>query len=272
MTSARLSVMAIAAHPDDIEFGMAGTLCLLRDLGAELHYCNVADGCCGSNELSGDEISSLRLQEAKAAAALLDAMFYPPLAHDLEIFYNRELLAQLAGYIRRARPDILLVPSLEDYMEDHMNTARLAVSAAFCRGVPNFPTDPVLPPVDKPIVVYHAQPHGNRDPMDRPVRPAFVVDITEKIDLKTDLLACHASQKTWLDQSQGMDAYLDTMKELSAEVGAMAGLPYGEGWRRHNPLGFDPSAADPLAERLLPTVVPTLTERTADDGCDEALR
>ncbi len=241
-----LSVLAIACHPDDIEFGMAGTLWHLKEKGARLHYMNVSDGCCGSVEQGPEETARIRLKESQDAAAMLDATFYPPLAHDLEIFYNKDLLSRVAAVIRQAKPDIVLTHSPEDYMEDHMNVCRLVVSAVFAKGMPNYSTVPPVEPVSGPVALYHAQPHGNRDTFSRPVVPDFVVDVSPFKEQKAALLRCHVSQDDWLNRSQGMDAYVDTMYALNREVGAMAGFKLGEGWRRHNPLGYSGPDFKPL--------------------------
>ena len=58
-----------AAHPDDIEFFMSGTLMRLAAVGYELHYMNVADGCCGSMQHDAETIAAIRLEEARNAAA-----------------------------------------------------------------------------------------------------------------------------------------------------------------------------------------------------------
>ena len=147
---------AIAAHPDDIEFGMAGTLILLARAGCEIHYMNVASGSCGSAEHDAATIAAIRLDEAKSAAASIGAVFHPPLVPDIEIFYEKGLLAKVASVMRAVAPDILLAPSPEDYMEDHTNACRLAVTAAFCRGMKNFPVDPPCEPVSGEVSVYHA--------------------------------------------------------------------------------------------------------------------
>jgi len=69
--------------------------------------------------------------------------------------------------------------------------------------------------------------------------------------LKRQALACHRSQKEWLDVSQGMDSYLQTMDDMSLAVGRMSRrFRHAEGWRRHSHLGFAPEAADPLGETL----------------------
>ncbi len=244
-------VFAIAAHPDDIEFNMAGTLFLLQKAGCEIHYMNVADGSCGSEKYDAETIAAMRLEEAKKAAAHLNAVFHPPAGGDAEIYYEKELLVKIAAVMREVEPDMLLVPSPDDYMEDHMNTCRLAVSAAFYRGMRNYKTDPPLPPVYGDVVIYHAQPHGNRDYMNRMIKPDFFIDISSVIDKKTAMLAEHKSQQEWLQVSQGFNAYLQTMREISGEVGLMSGkFEFAEGWRRHNPLGLCAPDADPLAQLL----------------------
>ncbi|MFC2125624.1 PIG-L deacetylase family protein [Bacteroidota bacterium] len=244
-------VFAIAAHPDDIEFGMGGTLILLKQAGCDIHYMNIANGSCGTTEYDTDEIVAIRLKEAQEATKYIGAVFHPPLVPDLEIYYNKETIAKLGSIVREVAPDILLVPSPEDYMEDHMNACRLAVSAAFNRGMRNFRVDPPREPVFNDVVVYHAQPHGNRDPFNRMVEPDFFVNITSVIEEKTEMLASHKSQKEWLDRSQGFDSYLITMKEHAKEVGELSDrFEFSEGWRKHNPTGFCASDSNPLAELL----------------------
>lgn len=242
---------AVAAHPDDIEFVMAGTLVLLGRAGYELHYMNIANGSCGSEHLSARHTAELREKEALAAADSIGAEFHPPLVNDLEIFYEHKTLTRLASIMREVAPEIVLTHAPHDYMEDHMNACRLAVTAAFSRGMPNYPVNPAQPPVSGNVTIYHAQPHGNRDPLGRLVRPTRFVDVGGVIEQKTKMLACHKSQKDWLDASQGLDSYLDTMKDLMREVGSMSGrFEMAEGWRRHLHLGFCGPNDDPLVAAL----------------------
>ena len=243
--------MAIAAHPDDIEFVMSGTMMHLATAGYELHYMNLADGCCGTTQYDRETIAAMRLDEASAAAGRIGAKFHPPICHDLEIFYDKETLAELTSIYRRVAPEILLVHAPNDYMEDHMNACRLALSAAFCRGMPNFPVDPPRAPVDQPVTVYHAQPYGNVTPLGETVRPSLFVDVSSVIDRKAQMLADHASQKLWLDESQGHDSYLETMRGLCRTVGRMSGkFEYAEGWRKHLHTGYCGPADDPLRAAL----------------------
>jgi LmbE family N-acetylglucosaminyl deacetylase len=251
MNAANKRAFAVAAHPDDIEFVMAGTLILLREAGYEIHYMNIANGCCGSTQHNATDTARIRQQEALAAADSISAEFHPSLVNDLEIFYNHDTLTRLAAVMREVSPEILLVHAPVDYMEDHVNACRLAVTAAFARGMPNYATEPPRPPADESVTIYHAQPHGNRDPLGERVRPTMFVDVTGVMERKTAMLGCHKSQQQWLDTSQGLNSYLETMKDLMREVGRMSGrFEYAEGWRRHLHLGFCSAEADPLADAL----------------------
>jgi LmbE family N-acetylglucosaminyl deacetylase len=136
-------------------------------------------------------------------------------------------------------------------MEDHMQACRLAVSAAFVRGMPNYRTIPPTEPCLDDVVLYHAMPHGVTGPLGETIVPDFYVDVGEVIDEKENMLACHESQKSWLDTTQGMDSYLQTMRDLARRVGSMSGVfEYAEGWRRHSLLGYSTVEQDPL-RRLL---------------------
>jgi LmbE family N-acetylglucosaminyl deacetylase len=242
---------AIAAHPDDIEFVMAGTMIRLRDAGYELHYLNIANGCCGSTEYDAPTLREIRRKEAIASAQSIGAIFHESLTNDLEIMYDLPTLRRLASIVRQVAPEIVLTHSPEDYMEDHTNACRLAVTAAFARGMPNFTVDPPWPITSQAATIYHAQPHGNRTPLGEPVVPSCFVDVTSLLEQKATMLAYHASQRRWLDESQGLDSYVQTMRELMREVGVMSGyFECAEGWRRRIHLGFCDAEADPLVSAL----------------------
>src|SRR5262249_2769300 len=154
-------------------------------------------------------------------------------------FYADAPLRRLAAVVREVSPSVILTHSPEDYMEDHMITARLAVTAAFARGMPNYRTTPKRAAVDHPVTLYHAMPHGLEDGLRRQIIPSAFANTTAVHSQKRAALACHQSQKQWLDVSQGMDSYLVAMDEMSAAVGKMSGrFRYAEGWRRHSHLGF----------------------------------
>ncbi len=244
--------LAVFAHPDDMEFLAAGTLLRLQRVGYEVHCLAVANGSCGSSAHGPEETARVRRAEAEEACRLAGFTLHESLVNDVEVFYERATLARVAALVRRVAPSVLLTHSPSDYMEDHENAGRLAVSAAFCRGMRNLPTEPPTAAVDGPVTVYHAQPHGNRDPLGAEVRPTHFVDVGgEILERKTAMLACHRSQQGWLDESQGLASHLEAMRALVREVGGWSGrFEHAEGWRRRLALGFCAPDADPLAVAL----------------------
>lgn len=246
------SVLAIAAHADDIEFMMGGTLALLGRRGWETHYLTVANGYAGTAEHSPQEVALIRQDEAKEGARLLGATWHPSLVNDVEIIYDIDLLRRVTAAVRTIRPTFILTQAPDDYMDDHIETSRLATSAAFNRGMPNFLT---LPPVEayaEKIVVYHALPHGLRDPLRRLVYPGIYVDISKVTSVKCHALEAHRSQQGWLGDSQELDEGLITeMVQNDRTVGRMSGtFEFAEGWRRHNHVGFAGADDDPLTVAL----------------------
>jgi N-acetylglucosamine malate deacetylase 1 len=245
------AAMAVAAHPDDIEFLMAGTLRLLAEAGWQTHYMTVANGSCGSLKLGPAAIATVRARESRAAAGLLGARFHPSLTDDATILYGLPLLCRLAAVVRDVAPRVLLVPSPQDYMEDHTETCRLAVTAAFVRGMPNFRTTPSRRPITQDVTIYHAMPHGLRGPLREPILPDAFVDTSTVHALKREALAAHTSQHSFLAGTQHVNSYLAMMEEMSREVGRMSdAFTHAEGWRRHVHLGLCGPDDDPLAEAL----------------------
>jgi N-acetylglucosamine malate deacetylase 1 len=245
------AVLAIAAHPDDIEYVMAGTLLLLKEKGWDIHYWNLSSGNGGSLTMDGPTTAATRIAEGQAAAALLGATFYQPIAQDLEIIYSVPLLRQVAAVVRRVNPSILLTHSPEDYMEDHQNTSRLATTAAFAKNVPNFHSDPVQPGAAGDVTVYHAMPHGLRTPLRHRVTADAWAN-TERVQvMKQAALSAHQSQQSWLQSSQGMNSYVQAMVDFSLVNGRDSGrYIHAEGWRRHYHVGFSATDHDPLAQVL----------------------
>ncbi len=94
------------------------------------------------------------------------------------------------------------------------------------------------------------------DGLRRPIRPDQFVDISSVLARKREMLAQHRTQKEWLDVSQGLDAYLKTMVNMSRDVGRLSRrFRYAEGWRRHLHLGFCAADADPLVDILGPRCI-----------------
>lgn len=245
------AAIAIAAHPDDIEFTMAGTLLLLKRAGYDIHYFNLLSGNCGSTVFSPSATARVRRTEARRAARALGATWHAPIAHDLELVYSIPLLRKVAAVIREARASIVLTHAPQDYMEDHMETCRLAVTAAFAHSAPNFRTTPPRKAYFDDVAVYHAMPHGLRDGLRTRVTAGAFVNTSSVYDGKLAALAMHQSQQKWLQIAQGMNSYLQAMAETSLAMGRLSRrFTHAEGWRRHLHHQFSQTEIDPLAKAL----------------------
>ncbi len=247
----RKVAIAVGAHPDDIEFSMAGTLLLLARAGYETHYWHLGSGSCGSRVYSAARLKAIRRAEAREAARILGAEYHGSLADDLEILYDLRLLRRVAAVLREVNPGIILTHSPQDYMEDHTATARLVVTGAFALGMPNFRTSPPRRAVEADVAIYHAMPHGLCDPLRKRIVAEAWVDTEEVFETKLAALAAHKSQQDWLETSQGMNSYLETARNMSLEVGRQSGrFRHAEGWRRRLHLGFSLEEKDPLRDAL----------------------
>ena len=140
--SEKKTALAIFAHPDDIEFCAAGTLLLLSQHGWATHYLNLSSGDLGSFEYDQNQTRAIRRMEAKTAAQILGATYHESICNDMGVSYTVAHVCKVAALIRKIQPGIILTHSPSDYMEDHQDASRIAVSAAFTRGMPNFETNP----------------------------------------------------------------------------------------------------------------------------------
>lgn len=245
------TAIAIGAHPDDIEFYMAGTLLLLQRAGFDIHYLNVANGCCGSQEHGARELARIRLNEAKRAAKVLGAHFHAPLANDMEIVYDLKLVRRVAAIIREVKPTVVLTHPPVDYMEDHTNTCRIVVTAAFAHAMPNFKSIPPRPTADYDLTIYHCAPHTMLSPLRQPVPQEFFINTTSVQAVKRAALIEHKSQLAWLIASQGMASFTAKADADALLFGRLSGrFKFAEGWRRHLHYGFSANDVDPLRELL----------------------
>lgn len=228
-------ILAIHAHPDDIEFQCAGTLALLKEKGHQITYVTMTPGDGGSAEMGPEEIAAVRRQEAKTAADMLGAEFYCLEFRDLSICHDNPSRQRVTELVRRDRPDIVITAPPVDYMSDHEMTSRLVRDACFNASVPNYRThqwDPA-PPSEKVPYLYYVDPIEGIDWYGNLIQPDFVVDITKTFDLKLKMLACHESQRNWLRKQHGIDEYLDGCKRWAAKRGEEIDAEYGEAFRQH---------------------------------------
>lgn len=227
-------ILAIGAHPDDIEFNCAGTLALLKAKGYQIFMATMTPGDCGSAEYSAEETARIRRAEATCAAAVLGAQYCCLEERDLAIDYDTATRRKVTGLLRRVDPFLVLTHPLEDYMPDHEITGRLVRDACFSAGLPNFVTPEGERATESGVpYLYYWDVFGQVDRYGKPAPVDFLVPIGDVIPVKEQMLACHESQRNWLRRQHGVDEYLDQMRRLAAQRGEQAGVAYAEGYNQH---------------------------------------
>ncbi len=225
------TVLAVVSHPDDAELLCAGTLALLKDRGWHVVLATMTPGDGGTATLGREEISAIRKAEAAKAASLLDAPYHCLECDDIFVLYDRPTLLKVIELVRKTGPRMVITMSPLCYMVDHEVTSKLVQTACFSAGVKNIGT--ASAPFHHVPHLYYADAMEGKDRLGQPVTPTMVVDISDKIDLKEAMLACHASQREWLRAHHGMDEYVQAMRASGQARGKTVGVAYGEGFRQH---------------------------------------
>jgi N-acetylglucosamine malate deacetylase 1 len=230
-----LKVLAIHAHPDDIEFQCAGTLALLREVGCAVTIATMTPGDCGSAEQDAETIAEVRRAEARAAAALIGAEYLCLEFRDLAIFNDDDSRRRVTEILRRSKPDVILTAPPEDYIADHEITSLLVRDACFAASCPNYATrqwNPALP-LSRIPHLYFVDPVDGRNRDGHPVPVDFYVDVSRVFATKRQMLACHASQRDWLFRQHGIDEYLEIQARWGANRGAEVGVAQAEAFRQY---------------------------------------
>jgi LmbE family N-acetylglucosaminyl deacetylase len=228
-------VLGIFAHPDDAEILCAGTLSLLKKTGWSVHIATVAKGDKGTTKHTREEISAIRGTEAEKSAGLIGGTYHCLGFEDVYIFYQRETINRTTALVRKVRPSLVFTHSPADYMLDHEITSMIVQTACFSAGIKNMEVDEEA---YEPIpFLYYCDPVEGRDKFGEPVRPTTYVDISDEIETKERMLACHESQQSWLKSHQDSE-YIQAMKRFSAKRGKEISAGYAEGFRQHLGHGY----------------------------------
>lgn len=225
-----MNVLAIGCHPDDVEIACAGTLAKCVKRGDKVIVCHVSTGNLGHVIIPPDELTLIRAEEARKAGSLAGIEVISAGFDDLMIYDgNKEARDKIVDVIRYAQPDFIITHTPNDYMPDHTAVSKLVFDASFTATLPNY-TD---------------YPHRYSDPNGEPAKlvpifymdslagvgfnPTEYVDISEEIDLKIEMLECHASQLVWMREHDGID-FADMVKTCSRYRGYQCGADYAEGF------------------------------------------
>jgi LmbE family N-acetylglucosaminyl deacetylase len=230
-----IRILAVHAHPDDVEFQCAGTLARLRRAGCAVTIATMTPGDCGSAEHDAEAIAAIRRDEARASAALIGADYVCLEFRDLSIFQDDESRRRVTEALRRAKPHLVLTAPPVDYIVDHETTSLLVRDACFAACCPNYLTREwgPAPPLRTIPHLYFVDALGGQDREGRPVPVDFLVDVSDVFATKRAMLACHDSQRDWLLRQHGIDEYLEMQARWGASRGAEIGAAQAEAFRQY---------------------------------------
>ena len=227
-----MRVLAIGAHPDDIEIACSGTLAKCVKRGDTVIVCHVSTGNLGHVIIPPDELTVIRANEARKAGAMAGIEVICAGFNDLDIYdNNKEARDKLVEVIKYADPDFIITHNPDDYMPDHTAVSRLVFDASFTATLPNYQlenpkfSDANTPPA-KLVPIYYMDTLAGVNFV-----PTDFVDIADEIDLKIDMLENHASQLEWMREHDGID-FADMVRVCSRYRGYQCGAEYAEGFRQ----------------------------------------
>ena len=233
-----MRILAIGAHPDDIEFLCAGTLAIYSKKGYEIFMCHVSDGNKGSMSHTTEEIAKIRREEAIQSAKVIGATSIWGEMSDGEVVLDLDSRIKIIDVIRQANPDLIITHSSDDYHSDHINVSRLVFEALYLTTVKLLKTS--YPPLDKLPFLYYMDTE-----MGINFNPTEYVDITDTIETKIEMMLKNKSQIEWLKKRHNHDA-VEVIKLFARFRGLQAGVMYAEAFKKQEvyPQG--------LTKRLLP--------------------
>jgi len=219
------SILVIAAHPDDVDFGSAGTIASWTDAGASVSYCIVTSGEAGGSDRSVSRAEMVTIRQAEQTAAAkqvgvhdLRFLGYP----DGRVEPTLALRRDLARAIRQLRPERVVCPSPE------RNYARMGVGHPDHRAVGSAALDAVYPDARNPFAFPELLAEEDLEPwavrevwISGGIAPNHYVDVTDTFARKIAALRSHASQ---ISDPDGLERRL---RGWLASTAATAGLPEG---------------------------------------------
>jgi len=213
-----LDVMAIAAHPDDIEQTCGGAMLKMAEMGYITGALDLTAGDMGTRGTPEQ-----RMEEAKEAARILRFSFRENLQMpDARLENTIPLRMTLMGVIRRLKPKVLILPYWEARHPDHYAASNLGFEAAFLSGIRKM--DDLAEP-HRPHKVIYASLYAN-------VTPSFVVDITPYFERRMESLFAYQSQYGESEEGAGLfpkkDEIHDRLRSIARFYGNLIGVKYGE--------------------------------------------
>ncbi|UCZ55287.1 bacillithiol biosynthesis deacetylase BshB1 [Bacillus shivajii] len=226
MNEQKLDMLAIGAHPDDVEIGMGGTIAKYAKMGFRIGIINLTKA-----ELSSNGTVETRQKEAEHAAEVLG------LEKRIQLSFpdrglkdsSKECIEEVVKVIRKYQPKVIFAPNKHDRHPDHGYCSEIVKEAHFSSGIKRYLPENQAYRAEQ-LYYYQINGIGN---------PTFIVDIADFIDVKIEALACFKTQfrleegtvKTPLNEN-----YLEKLKSREMLLGNEAGVKYGEGFTSDRPI------------------------------------
>ncbi len=233
MGNIKLDVMAMAAHPDDIELGCSGTLMVQAELGWKIGIVDLTRG-----ELGSRGTTETRKAEAAAANEIMNLDVRENIGLADGFFENNKASQlELVKRIRKYRPEIVLANAPKDRHPDHGRASKLILDSCFLAGLRRIETelDGEKQTAWRPKQVFHYI-------QDTFIDPDFIVDISAVIERKKETIRCFKTQ-FMADQSEKIQTYISTpaffesLISRSQLMGKRIGVAHGEGFISTKKLG-----------------------------------
>ena len=218
-----MRVMAVGAHPDDIEFLCAGTLAKYVERGDQVFNVVCTNGNMGSIVIPPDELAEIRTEEARKAAETIGAEFLMIGEEDEWLFHDKRTRTLMIDAIRWADPDVIITHSPDDYHPDHRNASELVFAASFLSTVPHIETEHSSQDHIAAILYMDTVAATN-------FIPEMYVDITDTFEKKHEALLCHQSQVQWMMDHDNMDVG-EFIEVVARTRGHQCGVKYAEGFQ-----------------------------------------
>lgn len=220
-----MKILAIGAHPDDVEICCGGTLAKYVKAGHKVSVIHACNGNKGDYITKPDELAKIRCEEAQNAGRLIGAEVFCLGFGDGEVFYNEETLGHFTDAIRRVDPDVIITHNPEDYHLDHTAVSKLVTDATFLTSVPSYRLQSKA--TDKLAQIYFMETYSGIG-----FHPTDYVDISEEIATKLEMMKCHKSQLQWMREHDKIDV-LDFLSVNGKYRGYQCGTGYAECFTRY---------------------------------------
>ena len=233
-----MKILAIGAHPDDLELLCGGTLALYSKIGHEVFMCHVCDGNKGSLVYSSEELVKIRRNEAIESAKLIGAKSIWGGMSDGEVILDLDSRVKVIDILRQANPDVVITHHPKDYHSDHINVSRLVFEATYLANLKLWKTS--YPCLDKIPILYYMDTLAGVNFV-----PIEYVDISKTIGVKVEMMLKMKSQLGWLKEMHNTDAE-EFIKTIARFRGFQAGVPFAEAFVQQKMYPFG------ITKRILP--------------------